>query len=227
MKLQLLIVAILTSLAWPVSARTISWFNAQGDLLVSSGGLSTLDATFSFEIGTFGTFTPTDLNLDQWAAHWKVFDRAVNGDGWNGTIDYYTRSVDFLSSGLSSRGISSVTFVAGETAYLWVYNSLDLVPTSEWALVRDATNDASIAWDIPTADAGNPNSLDWDLLEANSAVFGLVNGAVGGGSFTPMGDPGGGVAWLQTAPVPEPGSALMVLIASVVWVRYRRREAVL
>jgi hypothetical protein len=75
---------------------------------------------------------------------------------------------------------------------------------------------------IPTPDAGNPNSLDWDLLEANTAVIGQVNGAFGAGSFTPIVNPGGGVAWLQTAAVPEPGSALMVLIASAGWLRRRR-----
>ncbi len=214
MRIEHLIFFILAGLTWQASARTISWFNAEGDVLVSSGGSSTLDASFTFEIGTFGTFIPTDLNLDQWAANWKVFDRAVSGDGWNGTTDYYTSSAEFLSSGLSSSGISAATFTAGETAYLWVYNALDLVPTSEWALVRDVTSGSSPAWVIPTADAGNPNSLDWDLLEANTAVFGQVNGFVGAGSFNPIGDPGGGVAWLQTAAVPEPGSALMVLIAA-------------
>lgn len=214
MKIGHIALLLFSMLVLPASARTISWFNAEGDVLSNAGGSSTLDASFTFEIGTFGTFIPTDLNLDQWAANWKVFDRAVSGDGWNGTTDYYTSSAEFLSSGLSSSGISSATFTAGETAYLWVYNALDLVPTSEWALVRDATSGSSPAWVIPTADAGNPNSLDWDLLEANTAVFGQVNGFVGAGSFNPIGDPGGGVAWLQTAAVPEPGSALMVLIAA-------------
>jgi hypothetical protein len=117
MKIGHIALLLFSMLVLPASARTISWFNAEGDVLSNAGGSSTLDASFTFEIGTFGTFIPTDLNLDQWAANWKVFDRAVSGDGWNGTTDYYTSSAEFLSSGQSSSGISSATFTAGETAY--------------------------------------------------------------------------------------------------------------
>ncbi len=181
MKNKFIVAFTLTLLSWSASARTISWFNAEGDVLVSSGGNSTLDASFTFEIGSFGTFIPTDLNLDQWAANWKVFDRAVSGDGWNSTTGYFTSSAQFQSNGQSNAGFSSATFTAGEIAYLWVYNSLDLLPSTEWALVRDSTNDVSSSWVIPTSDINNPNSIDWDLLEANSAVFGQINGAVGAG----------------------------------------------
>lgn len=214
---------LLLFLVQPATARTISWFNAEGDLLSTADGTSTLDASFTFEIGTFGSFIPTDLNLGEWSTYWKVFDRAVSGDGYNPTTDYFTSSATLQSTGLSiSNTFSSIsTFGTGELAYLWVYNSLDLMPGSEWALVRDTSNDSTSSWVMPTSDVGNPNSLDWDMFNADSAIVGQVNGFMGGGLYTPTSPPFG-VAFLQTAAVPEPGSALLLIAAGMLFGRRRR-----
>jgi len=224
MKLLATIIIIATA-ALPASARVISWFNAEGDVLAQSDA-TMINATYTFEIGSFGSFTPLASNLSDWQANWKVFDRAVSGDGWNATTGYFTSSAEILASGLSSAGFDARPFSTGETAFLWVYNSLDLLPSSEWALVRDSSNVAlSPSWSIPVSDAGNPSSLDWDLLEADTAVWGGVNGARGGGSYDAI--PGLTLSdvWLQTSPVPEPGSALLVLIATAACLRRRRAKS--
>jgi hypothetical protein len=155
-----------------------------------------------------------------------VFDRAQSGDGWNSGISYFTSDAQLQETFSPTVGTSSFNgqpFTAGETAYLWVYNDLSIGPGTEWALVRDGSNGPlSPNWVMPTPDDTNVNTIDWDLLQADTAIFGQVNGVIGGGNFSPIGDPGGGVAWLQTAPVPEPGSALLLLIASFLGFRRRR-----
>jgi hypothetical protein len=222
MKRQLTFLFLLI-MALPAAARTISWFNAEGDVLAAADGSSTLDASFTFEIGTFGnSFIPTDQNLHEWSTYWKVFDRAVTGDGYNPTTDYFTSNATLQSNGQSSAGFGTSTFATDEVAYLWVYNSLNLLPSSEWALVRDSSNDSTSAWAMPVSDVGNPSSLDWDLFNADSSVFGQVNGFMGGGIYTPISEPLG-VAWLQTAAVPEPSSAMFLILTATLAMRRRVR----
>jgi hypothetical protein len=218
MKSLLPVCALLWLSATLLSARTISWFNAPGDVMVDASN-NTLGAAITFEIGTFGSFIPTDLNLDLWAANWKVFDRAVTGDGWNSGSQYLTSSAQFRADGTSSFG-GVETFMMADTMYLWAYSSQDLLPTSQWALVRDATTGSgSPAWTLPTSDTLNPNSIDWDLIQADTAIIGGVNGVYGGGSYDTLAASG---FVLQLATVPEPGSALLLVAALAVRLRRRR-----
>lgn len=218
MKSLLPVCALLWLSAPLLPARTISWFNAPGDVMVDASN-NTLGAAITFEIGTFGAFVPTDLNLDQWAANWKVFDRAVAGDGWNTGSQYLTSSAQFRADGTSSFG-GVETFMMADTMYLWAYSSQDLLPTSQWALVRDATTGpGSPAWTLPASDTLNPTSIDWDLVQANTAIIGGVNGVYGGGDYDTLADPG---FVLQLAAVPEPGSALLLAAALTLGMRRRR-----
>ncbi|GEP42211.1 PEP-CTERM sorting domain-containing protein [Brevifollis gellanilyticus] len=228
MKHSLRILAASLLLLQPALGTSISWFDGSGDVIVNPTGTA-LDSSFIFEIGTFGSFVPTDNNLDQWAANWKVFDRAVIGDGWNPAEGYFTSFAQLSETGTPGLGQSSFsaeTFQSGEVAYLWVYNALDLVPTSQWALVRDSTNGpGSGSWLMPTADDNAVDSTDWDLLQANQAILGMVNGVMGPGDYTPIGNPGGGAAWLQLAAVPEPGSCLLLGVAGLLGLWRRKRAA--
>lgn len=229
MKTLLCILAVSAVLLQPALSTSISWFDAEGDAIVNPAGAS-LDSSFIFELGTFGSFVPTASNIDQWESNWKVFDRAQAGDGWNSVTGYFTSSAQLNETGtpgLGQSGFSAETFQSGEVAYLWVYNALDLVQTSHWALVRDSTNNGllSPSWVMPTADDNSFDSTDWDLIEADLAVLGMVNGVMGGGDYTPISNPGGGVAWLQLAAVPEPGSCVLVALAGLLAVRRRRRAA--
>jgi hypothetical protein len=228
MKHSLCILAASLLLLQPALGTSISWFDADGDVIVNPTGTA-LDSSFIFEIGTFGSFVPTENNLDQWAANWKVFDRAVAGDGWNPVTGYFTSNAQLsetVTPGVGQSSFSAETFQSGEVAYLWVYNALDLEPTSQWALVRDSTNGgggSSPSWVMPTADDNAFDSIDWDLLEANQAILGMVNGVMGPGDYSPIANPGGGVAWLQLAAVPEPGSCLLLGVAGLLAMGRRRR----
>ncbi|MES2595907.1 MAG: PEP-CTERM sorting domain-containing protein [Verrucomicrobiota bacterium] len=227
MNTSLRILAASLLLLQPALGTSISWLDAEGDVLVNPTGTA-LDSSFIFEIGTFGSFVPTDANLDQWAANWKVFDRAVAGDGWNPALGYFTSNAQLsetVTPGVGQSSFSAETFQSGEVAYLWVYNALDLEPTSQWALVRDSTNNGALSpsWLMPTADDNAFDSIDWDLLQADQAILGMVNGVQGGGDYTPISNPGGGVAWLQLAAVPEPGSCLLLGVAGLLGLWRRRR----
>ncbi len=73
----LLMVAALVFEAGSIKADLITWGGSFGDNYYLADGVTKLDSTFWFELGTFDTFTPTASNVTSWAANWHVFDRAV------------------------------------------------------------------------------------------------------------------------------------------------------
>lgn len=192
------------------------------DLLFDSNG-NTLDTTFSFEIGTFGGFIPTYQNIDQWAANWHVFERAYDPDanGWNAVDQFFVAQADHNTSGNSESPDANPldVFIQGEKIYLWVYNSKDILPTSEWALVTDSVISGNTAeqWVIPDPMDLPPISHEMKLVDADDVIIGGVNGVQGEGTFnaTPP------AFSLQTAVVPEPGSGLLVLAAAAAFLQRR------
>jgi len=202
------------------SASTIFWESAFNDLLYDSNGLA-LDAGFSFEIGTFGGFVPTLANINDWDGNWKVFDRAFDPDanGWNTVDQFFTGTVDHLVTGESSSAdaVPGTVFTQGETAFLWVYNTKARNLTTEWALLGDGTStgDAADDWIIPDPADPPGTSYVWQLADLDQVVFGGGNNVQGSGSFTT--DPGTFSLQTHLVPVPEPGSALLVLLTVGLW----------
>ncbi|WP_395742929.1 PEP-CTERM sorting domain-containing protein [Prosthecobacter sp.] len=214
------------ALAWThgAQASTVFWGSNFNDNLYDSSG-NALDSTYSFEIGSFGTFVPTYQNIDQWQANWHVIDRAFDPDsnGWNSTEQFFVGTVGFNTDGTSDSPDANPAdvFTQGDVVYLWVYNSLSIVPGSEWALVTDGSpvGDSADDWIIPDP-ADTSSSFNWQLTDANSAVIGGANGVQGPGGYstTPS------VFSLQTAVVPEPGSALLLLAAAAAHLTRRARR---
>lgn len=219
-----LYLACALALAWiygSASASTVFWGSAFQDNLFDSKG-SALDSSYSFEIGSFvAGFDPTTRHVSEWQANWKVFDRAYDPDanGWNSSFQFFVATVDHNADGTSSSPDASPldVFTQGAVAYLWAYNSKSIVPGSEWALVTDGSNTPN-QWRFPNP-ADTAGSYNWDLATANTAVFGGANGVRGDGTFsaTPA------VFSLQTAVVPEPGSALLLFVALAGWASRRIR----
>lgn len=224
------LLCLAVALAWThgAQASTVYWNSNFNDNLFDSSG-NALDATYSFEVGTFtGGFTPTYQNVDQWQANWHVLDRAYDPDanGWNPDPipvgQYFLGGFDFNPDGSSNSPDASPAdlFTMGDTVYLWAYNSKSIVPGSEWALVTDGSPVGDLAddWIIPnTADS---NTYTWQLTDANTAIIGGANGVQGPGTYstTP------GVFSLQTAVVPEPGSAFLLLAAAAAHLTRRARR---
>lgn len=213
---------VLAMMCTSAQSSTIFWGSQFQDDLYDSNG-QPLNGSYSFEIGTFGAFVPTYQNISQWAANWKVIDRAFDptpldpndGDpeGWNVIDQFFVGTVGHDTSGFSDSPDANPTdvFAENEKVYLWAYNSKDIVPSSEWALITDSNlvGNLSNAWLVPDP-ADTSGSYDWQLADADEAVIGGVNGVQGSGGFavTPPSFS------LQTAVVPEPGSALLIFAAA-------------
>ncbi|HEY1081563.1 MAG TPA: PEP-CTERM sorting domain-containing protein [Prosthecobacter sp.] len=239
---HLLALISLTAVVVPhhASGAEIIWGNIFEDTLLNSSAsvdnpnpLSSqqLDTTFSFEIGTFGGFIPTYANIDQWAANWKLFDGAyVSNGGWDAPNQNFAGADHLDTNGNSTSPFAdpSDVFAQGERIYLWVYNSKDIVPTSEWALVTDATvlGNVGAPWVMPDpADTGGFYELF--LSEADEAIIGGVNGVRGPGDYTYANPPNvsnpnttNGFT-IQTAVVPEPGSVLLLFTAAAAFLTRR------
>ncbi len=210
-------------------ASTIYWGSAVNDQLYDSHG-NALDDSFIFELGTFGDFVPDDDNLHLWLANWKVLDRATApaANGWNSSEGFFNSSVSLLYDGTSSSPSSSgFVFSPGEQAYIWVYNSQDLVLDTEWALITNNSSDgdSSDDWLIPALPlecgcGATPDSLEWRLSTATQPGFGGLHDEYGPGNVSDI-PPSFA---LQSATLPEPGSAFLVLAASFLF-GYRRRRA--
>ena len=207
------IIICLFAVVSPLQGTIIEWSSGVGDEFFESDGVTLLDETFQFELGGFQSgFTPTLANLSLWESNWVSFDLAnFANNSWNPTpgISSYTESGSLVAAGpgLVSSPETGGTFSIGQQAYLWTYNTKAISNTTEWALLVNPT------WTYPAASdpSGPPAVQFWSLGDAgNTAVAGEVTPDLNNFST------------LQTQAVPEPGSALMILIAGVVF-RFRRK----
>lgn len=247
MKLPLLLAALAMS-APLAHAAGIDWgnnaFGGTADpntnlyMYNSSGGL--LDNTFSFELGTWVSgFTPTAANVNLWAANWKVLSTAYapGANGWasldpsdpnvndpNQNPEYFSKSLTFNTNGTVQGGGSSI-FTTNEQAYVWVYNSKSITSTTEWALVTDISLGATPddVWHVPDPSQSLGFPVLWNLSSADTAVFGEVNGVIGAGNQTVDPGPNSLQTFNVVSPVPEPGSAALLLLAGAA-LHTRRRS---
>jgi hypothetical protein len=209
----------------PSGAQQLNWGSAAFSDFADSRG-AVLDNTFVFEIGAFNAgFVPNSTNIDSWQSNWKVFDRAAyNGieqpvdDGISGYITGTARMLDngrsdslFMTPGAPS--------FEGLSGYLWVRKGDNPVPGSEWLLTR------ANAWVFPTAIPGccdNDTPFEWaisDMGGGDVPKWGKQGVVAGPGEFM---DPSAHTLQTYTF-VPEPSSAVMVLLAGSVMVLRRRR----
>ena len=212
--------------AGAAQARTIVWGTDVDSLLIDSSG-ALLDSSYTFELGSFGSFIPTSTNMDEWLTNWKVFDRATapGVNGYNPDAGYVASSA-VLEADQTTDNLSlpqDVTFEQGEQAYIFAYQGLDLNSVIEWALVTNDSSDGDSAddWIFPISDTRSPDTLDWKINGASAAVFGGENGTQGPGDYT--GTQTGFVLQTATA-VPEPGSALFILLSGLL-MNFRRKRS--
>jgi hypothetical protein len=253
MKKTLLTILSLVTLLGGAAHATITWsVDSPGSMFYSTGAYT--DANLTIDLGTFGSFTPTVANMDQWASNWKPFDRAsatTVPQTYNPTFLSFSSQATVTSTNQSSSANiapiapSNPTFAAGEQAYMWVYNTQTYGAGLEWALVTNNNSDGNSLdnWVIP-AYAEHPNQYYWYLNVSpsnitagnsygTSVVFGGITNNRGPGSYTgdPVDDdpdtPGTqyGVQTATLAAVPEPGSAMLVASVGLLGLLRRRRRA--
>jgi len=221
------IIAVIAALTTAGHAQTINWgSDVMSNLLDSKG--ATMGDTFVFELGAFNSgFVPSQDNLASWFGNWHAFDTAAYAP----EMGYFTASVDMQANGTSSptATVPATPSFANLNAYLWVRNSnVADSASSEWLLVRDTS------WVFPVPRCCDPTlPLEWsvsDLTPSDVPVYGYQKtpdgSRVGTGdvTYTPSYPTG---SYLQTgsfSAVPEPCSAVMVLVLGVLGLTDRRRS---
>ncbi len=218
-------------------AITINWNSDVLSFFLEQDGVTDLaaDGDFTFDLGTFGldsqgqVFVPTAANYSEWSTKFRSFDKATaaNGKFEPGTYTepghvydggYFGSSIDLTSNTASTE--------LGRQAYLWVYNTKALSPTTQWALLTG--ND----WTIPVAPGSQQTPpLDWVVQNGGLATYNIVWGGVDSVQGT---DPGVytnptepftiQLHALPSMPVPEPMS-FALLAAGVALILRRRRSA--
>ncbi|MDP0491606.1 MAG: PEP-CTERM sorting domain-containing protein [Verrucomicrobiota bacterium JB023] len=226
------ILPLLTSVAYGQQLQ-IDWgTSAVNQKIITSDGFGISLNEFSIELGGFADgFIPTESNVDDWVANWQVFDAVTSGDsdssdnfaslGIGSTQARFVGS-DLLESGQTSASADSNgtdTFGPAQQAYVFIRNVDTPGPDAEWSLYTRTSDDA---WVYPTVTGGQPATpLSWYLSQADTAVWGSVNGTIDGGGL--HSDSSVDFVIRTHTFVPEPGSALLVLLASGCLAMRRRR----
>jgi hypothetical protein len=109
--------------------RTITFESPAFELGQTSDGIN-WGTTFTFQIGSFGSFTPTASNLDNWDSNFQSLAT--------------TQWQDFGNfSGSATLSDNSAGFATTNNAYIWGYNTKTIGLNTEWILL---TNDS---WKFP------------------------------------------------------------------------------
>lgn len=224
-------IVIIGALLTPAQARTIGWGNQAYDELYNSQGIA-LDSTFLIEVGTFiNGFVPTGSNVSDWNANWIIFDRAALRtdilDGDDAPINYFASQANHLTNAQSSSLYTTpgATFAQNTQAYMWVYNSKSISFTSEWALVANlipsGLESEGDPWRFPSPADEFGIPLSWSLSGAETALYGSVRDGAsrGDGEYTVT----PATFSLQTHQVPEPGAALLIASAGLLFMMRRSR----
>jgi len=196
-----------------LSAQTINWGNAAPnpvttDINFDSTG-STLDGTYTFELGVFDVgYDPDVEDPTTWFSNWTTLDTAI----YNPTLSLFSDSYQ----------ITDNTYL-GRQAYIFGYNQTTPVDeTTEWVLITDDDGLNNDDWVIPDHQDQSALTLEWRVTNATRPVFGGLEDVDGPGERTV--DPG--TFELQTntfaPPVPEPGAFAFFGFASLLGLRRRR-----
>jgi hypothetical protein len=236
-------IALVLCAASPAKAVTVAWGNSPLDTVMDSYGNELSEPPFLFQLGVFdGIFVPTLDNVSEWAANWRVFDESgyenMVGDPPEPVLDVFyseARFVEYIDpldnpEGYVVGGSTSDAANADNTynfaqkqAYIWIRNSDNPVPGTEWFLATAP----SWVFPTPSLQCCDTAIVNWEVQDiANSAtlpVFGAASQYVGGGYSS---NPTSPANTIQTYTfIPEPSSALFSAVSALVLLRRRRRDA--
>lgn len=207
------------SSAYGQTTQPIVWGSnlSPGQVITSDGGAITL-AEYTFELGSFGDFEPTDTNTSEWITHWKVFDAITQSDvdprdglaNSGGASSFFAGNASLNQNRTSDSedALADVTFGTGEQAYVFVRNGDTPEFGNEWLLY---TSEIESEWAFP---GGFSEHLIWSLGDADTVIWGAVNDTnVGAGEFTDTSSD----FFIRTqgfASVPEPSTACLFGLAA-------------
>jgi len=180
------------------------------------------DSGFFFELGTFAPgFDPTTASTDQWLANWTAVTDAGGVPLASATTEFTTYISDLFGPyvGYNSEvnlDHNNPPFTTTQQGYVWGFDTRTDPGAAQWVLITNSND-----WLFPNASGGiggGSLSVIWDIAAADEDET-LVGTIVYGGGIPTMtlGDvtiPG---------PVPEPGTATLLLLAASVAATRRRR----
>ncbi|GHC42177.1 PEP-CTERM sorting domain-containing protein [Roseibacillus persicicus] len=233
--IALLFVAPILTKATRAQQLQIDWgTSVVNEKIITSNGSGVSLDEFSIELGGFASgFVPTEANVDDWVSNWRVFDAVTAGDTDSsdnfssvgiGSTESRFVGTDYLQADQTSASEDSNgldTFGPSESAYIFIRNSDAPGVNSEWSLY---TRSSDAAWEFPSVSGGQPATpLSWFVAQADTAVWGGINGSiVGGGEFTD----GSSDFIIRTHTfVPEPGVAILSLLGLAGLLRRRRARS--
>ena len=147
---SLILTVLLADLA---HSGQVDWSSSAFSIHQTSDGTA-LDDSFVFELGAFeGSFSPTSANTTEWAAHWRVAQRAP-----------YNPSTQIVAGSFVIE-TNDPPFDHASQGYLW---GLSLSNPGEWILLT------SPSWLWPTAGGTNP-PVSWTVQNATNVIVGEVN----------------------------------------------------
>ncbi len=230
MKLRLLILIGLFTPTLAGVAGSIDWGSSVQDKLYDANGAA-LTSGYQFELGTFADgFVPDASNTDLWEANWKLIEQA----SFNAPMQYVAENSILTNTGPwltwerdqtgdeTAPLMNANLFAPNEQVYVWAFNGKTVDSTTQWALLTGNGVTQDTDWQLTTG-LGEPTATtrQWRLSNADTAVFGGLNGTQGGGTVntTP------GIFSLQTAlvfPIPEPSATALPAAVSLFVLRRRR-----
>ncbi len=210
--------SVLFLLAGPVRAAVTITVNSNGGSPFADSSGSLLADGSIVRVGYFDLGSLSVLNTLQNSSTFSeidaLFTPLAEGIANAGTVNQTGATGEFLvinslpTSGAifgSIQGISASYLTAGMDLSVWVFNDSALLSATEWGIFS-ATTQPTTNWDFP-------NDLGASTL-STFEIDTVVRGEDTGGQFRLA---------PSTVPVPEPGSLLLVMIASGVFMGRRRR----
>jgi hypothetical protein len=133
-----------------LEARTVFWGGPTDSVLYQSDGVTPVDSSFTFLLGSFEVgFDPLTAGFETWATNWNTFDQAY----LNPTTNFFESTAFMNEQGISNGVNADTTYdFRSKQLYLWVFNSNVFNP------LQPTTNESALftgpSWVMPAE--GNP-----------------------------------------------------------------------
>ena len=195
---RILLAGLVIASAISLRAQTTINFTSQAFEIGKTSTGTALDTSYTFALGSFGSFVPDSSNIADWASNFTTLGSTT----WDEVFTQYSGTGNLVNN--------NAPFTTSNQGFIWGYNTQVIGAATEWILLTNAN------WTFPTA--GSQPTVDWTSTDGGTyAALGVLNAL--------SADPYLQTANLLSA-VPEPSTyALLAGLAMLGFVWFRRRAA--